>query len=896
MSLADDLQGTKRVVLKRPREGAAGAVEQIDREERALRRIAHPNIVRIVDAGRTADDAPFLATEFHEGASLERVIATHRRLPEAWARDALVQLLGALGAVHASGAVHGDVTPANCVCVGSRSLDGPPKICLVDFGSVRWLDEPPSALTRGTPTYMAPELAGGAPTVASDLYAVGTVAYEMLVGVPPFRASTTNEILWQHQSEPVRRLRESVPSLSPTIERVVLRALAKRPEDRFASAEAFASALQEESGGPQNAIEPALSEQRRDQDARAALLARVREHWIEGVLSRATDGVILVRQALALDGAASKDAPTSIVDAFDAGSGGMLVLGDAGHGKTTNLLRLARHLADRATDASGTIGAVPVVLTMSTWTSDDADLVAWMQRELVAKYLVSSRDAARLITDGGIIPLLDGLDDVPLRARAPCAVAIDAFHRAQPKRPLVVTCRTEEYAAFSQQLDFERTLKLEPLATEDVARQLRAASQTELALAIRGNHVLDDLARTPMLLHVMRLAFRDSFTFRGALDDPHEAVRQMFEAFVASALRGVPEALRVRHERALESVARLMSRAARTLFLLEDVQPTWLSEPGDRAAYAFASRGVVATLFCASIVPAVALSPLDNEGFHVTLAFAVRLALTSALVLTAVFGAMALRSPLVTGADATRRSRPVLRSIVAGAFSGAAIGAVMFAFEHHLVASVMGVETGLVGAAILGVSRRKCESARADIVTAERIGWSFRDLDPWAIAVLAAVSIGLYASARAIDSGRSATYLALATASIGVGVLGHRARNLTTRVTPNIGIWRTGRNAAVVGAMTFAATTILFGVSYGLAYGACVGLTVATVTALWLGGVDMVHHGVVRALLHRRGALGFDAVRVLDTVVDLGLMRRAGNGYMFMHAMLLRHMAGKGRS
>ena len=888
--LADDLAGSQRVALKQPRDGAAGAADHIDREERALRCIEHPNVVRIVDAGRTVGDAPFLATEFHEGPSLERVVAAHGRLPEAWVSAALVQLLDALGAVHASGAVHGDVTPSNCVCVGFRSLDDAPKICLVDFGSVRWLVEPPSALAHGTPLYMAPEQASGAATIASDLYAVGVVAYELLVGVPPFRASTTNEILWQHQNEPVRRLRERVPSLSPSLERVVLRALAKRPEDRFASAEAFASALQGERDGTGDAIEPAVADARRDQDTRAALLARVREHWVEGVLSHTTEGVILVRQALALDGTASS-APSSILDAFDSGSGAMLVLGEAGHGKTTNLLRLARHLADRATDSNGVMSAVPVVLTLSTWRADDADLVAWMQRELVTKYLVSARDALRLIEGGGVVPLLDGLDDVPLRAREPCAAAIEAFHRAHPKLPLVVTCRSDEYAAFPRRLDFERTLKLEPLAIDDVARQLRAASQTELVQAIRGNLVLDELARTPMLLHVMRLAFRDSFTFRGALEDPNEAVTQMFEAFVASALRDVPESLRAMHVHALESVARLMSGAARTLFLLEDVQPTWLSDRRDRALYAFASRGIAAMIFCASIVPAVAYSPLSNQGFHVTLAFALRLALTSTLVLGAVFGAIALRSPLVTGAEGSRRSWPVVRSIVAGAFSGAVIGAAMFAFEHHPVASVMGVETGLVGAAILGVGRRKCEPAHTDILTAERIGWSFRDLDPRAIAALAAVSVGLYAAARAIDDARSATYLAVATGAIGVGVLGHRARNLTTRVTPNIGIWRTGRNAAVVGAVTFAATTLLFALSYGLGYGACVGLTIATIIALWFGGVDVIQHVVVRALLHRRGRLRFDAVCVLDTLVDLGLMRRAGNGYMFMHAMLLRHMA-----
>ncbi len=136
--------------------------------------------------------------------------------------------------------------------------------------------------------------------------------------------------------------------------------------------------------------------------------------------------------------------------------------------------------------------------------------------------------------------------------------------------------------------------------------------------------------------------------------------------------------------------------------------------------------------------------------------------------------------------------------------------------------------------------------------------------------------------------------MSLATFAIGLGALGHRARSHGARVTPNVGIWRTARSAFSVGTATFVVTTLGFAVSYGLRYGACVGLTTATITALWFGGVDVLHHVVLRALLHLRGALALDAASVLDRLVEVGLMRRAGNGYMFMHAMLLRHLAKRG--
>ena len=395
-----------------------------------------------------------------------------------------------------------------------------------------------------------------------------------------------------------------------------------------------------------------------------------------------------------------------------------------------------------------------------------------------------------------------------------------------------------------------------------------------------------------MLLHVMRVAFRDSFTFRGALADQEQAVHELFDAFVAATVRRSPGELEEPLARAhLANVARLMTRTARTVLLIEDVQPSWLTEPRDRVLYAFASRGLVALLFCASIVLSVTFTPLANQGFHATPGFALRLAGAGTIALTAAFGLAALRSAAVTGAAPEARTWPVLRALAAGVVSGAVTGGLVFLSERHPLAFVMGMETGIVGAALLGLSRRKCAGTRSDVLTVERSGWSWRHIDPRSVAILFIVSAALYACAAVLDGHRSAAYIALATAVLGLGVLGHRSQDTATRITPNVGVWRTAQNALAVGGVAFAVTTLLFGLSYGLGYGACVGLTIGTVTALWLGGVDVIHHVVLRLVLHARGAFDLRIVRILDAAVDRGLLRRAGNGYMFMHAMLLRHMA-----
>ncbi len=862
---------------------------RIARESAALRRVVHPNIQRLLDSGTTSDGMPFLVTHFEAGETLERVIATHRRVPERWIRAMLTQLLAALDAVHSAGAAHGDVTPTNCVCVGFESVDVPCRLCLIDFGGARWLDGKLEAHTTGTSVYMAPELATGSPSIATDLYAVGIIAYEMLVGVPPFRASTNTEVHWQHAHEPVRLPRESDPQISPTLEAAVLRALEKDPAQRFGSATEFAAALDAAAEASEQQTEPHTRPERADQDERAILLQRVREQWIEGVLARTTDGVVLVRQRLTASPTdASLRGVTSIVEAYSASDGGLLILGDPGHGKTVNLLRLARHAADHATNAQGTIGKVPVVLTLSSWTVQDADLAVWIRRELASKYLLTTRSALRLIESDALLPMLDGLDDVRPTARDACVRAINTFRGQRASRRIVVSCRTDEYAATATKLGLKHAVVLESLASHDIAQQLEHSASSDLAHALQRNPLLGELSHTPMLLHVMRVAFRDSFRFRGALASEDDAVHQLFESFVSSALRKLATNERTHFEGTISAVARTLSRTSRILLLFEEVQPSWLGSDDERMLYAFVSRAAVALTFCLSIVPAVAFSPLSNHGFHVSTAFALRLAIVGTLGLGSVFGIRAARS--FRAPDTDRRPLGGVLTFMLGA---ALIGACMFATERNPIASVMGVEVGVVGGLLLGVSRRRRGTASGDVGTAERISWSLRNVRLQQVVVLFTIATAVFALASFLDGGRSAGYMAWAVIAIGIAILGHHSRNAATRVTPNVGIWDTARNATLVASAVFVVTTFSFGLSYGVPYGACVGVALATIGGLWFGGIDVMNHVILRWLLHRRGALPLDALRSLDAAVDLGLMRRTGNGYLFMHAMLLRHLEAK---
>ncbi len=208
-------------------------------EARALAKLDHPNIVRVLDFGET-EGVAYLVLELVTGGSLVQ------RLREPWTVDGVVRVLGPIAAaldyVHERQIVHGDVKPANILF----RADGTP--VLADFGIARDLAETMglgrSYEIEGAPSYMASEQAAGLQTVpASDQYSLACVAYALLCGRVPFDGNTPLAVLNAHIASPPPAPRSIQPSIPPSCERALLRGLAKNPRERFPTAEAFTAAL-----------------------------------------------------------------------------------------------------------------------------------------------------------------------------------------------------------------------------------------------------------------------------------------------------------------------------------------------------------------------------------------------------------------------------------------------------------------------------------------------------------------------------------------------------------------------------------------------------------------------------------------------------------------------------
>jgi serine/threonine protein kinase len=228
---------------------SADIVDRFQREARAAANLTHPNIVIVHDLGQTAEGELYIAMELVVGRSLKQVIKEDGPMEPDRAVQQLKAMCSALALAHRNGVIHRDLKPQNIMVSEDSEGNEVPKI--LDFGIAKTFEPDSTALTAtgtviGTPQYMSPEQAKGmAVDMRSDLYSLGIILYEMLVGKVPFDDNSIPAVLVKHLSEmpaPPRQLRAD---LSPALEAVVLRTLEKDPEKRYQSAEELSQGLEQ---------------------------------------------------------------------------------------------------------------------------------------------------------------------------------------------------------------------------------------------------------------------------------------------------------------------------------------------------------------------------------------------------------------------------------------------------------------------------------------------------------------------------------------------------------------------------------------------------------------------------------------------------------------------------
>lgn len=222
-------------------------LKRFEREAKSLAKLSHANIVGVIDYG-DFEGSPYLVMEYLPGGTLKQKLG--QPMPCREAARILLPIARALDFAHRKGMVHRDVKPSNILI----TADGDPM--LTDFGIAKLLEAQEgftltgTGVGIGTPEYMAPEQWTGQAGPSSDIYSLGVVFYEMLTGRKPYEADTPAAVLLKQASDPLPNPRNYVPDLPYQAEHVLLRALAKNPEDRFTSMGEFASVLDNLAGEP----------------------------------------------------------------------------------------------------------------------------------------------------------------------------------------------------------------------------------------------------------------------------------------------------------------------------------------------------------------------------------------------------------------------------------------------------------------------------------------------------------------------------------------------------------------------------------------------------------------------------------------------------------------------
>jgi eukaryotic-like serine/threonine-protein kinase len=254
--LARDLKHDRPVAMKvlRPEFAASIGGERFLKEIGIAAKMTHPHILPLFDSGQV-DGVLYYITPYVEGSSLRERLRLAGRLPIGDAVELARQVADALDHAHRKGVVHRDIKPENILLEEGKAV-------VADFGIARALSAAgaetltATGVTLGTPQYMSPEQGAGDPDVdgRADLYALGCVLFEMLTGRPPFTAPSSRAVIAQHLSHPPPSPMAERPEIPVWLDRLVLRLLAKDPDDRFDTAGTLTAELAVHSGSDFDAV------------------------------------------------------------------------------------------------------------------------------------------------------------------------------------------------------------------------------------------------------------------------------------------------------------------------------------------------------------------------------------------------------------------------------------------------------------------------------------------------------------------------------------------------------------------------------------------------------------------------------------------------------------------
>ncbi|NEO79407.1 NACHT domain-containing protein [Moorena sp. SIO4G3] len=646
---------------------------------------------------------------------------------------------------------------------------------------------------------------------------------------------------------------------------------------------------------------------------RQALLAKVKNYWIKGVLAKSLYHQVMIELGLeerpdAITNPLSEiieigdNSPqplaegTKLIDIFDQiGTGAtLLILGEPGSGKTTTLLELAGDLIARAEQDSNlrveqdTNQLIPVVFNLSSWAKKRQTIADWLVAELGNIYDVPKTIRKTLVKNQQLLPLLDGLDEVKAEYRDDCIVALNQFQQDYGAE-LVVCSRMKDYEALSNRLNFQSAVYIRLLSLEQICHYLDSvgADLTGLRTLIAEDKVLQELAQSPLMLNIMTLAYQGvAVEYLPKTDVIEERRKQLFNAYIEKMFKRRKtnqryEKVQVKHW--LIWLAKGMLSENKSIFLIEELQPSWLSTNKQRWVYIFLSRIIGGLCFVVFFCILRIIKPAKIKILPATLFSALIAGLNISLI-DKFFWSKHNKN---TSFEAFKNQElfHLLSSVIASEL--------VFAFFFKKLIKklwVIGLPFGIFFGILFGIRGIK-QNINRDIKNFEKLRWSWKNSLKWTIlgliiSLIFSLIIGLVFTEYSKENGQ---IIMMISGAIGYvfGGLHSVTIEIEKKLVPNQGIQYSLRNTVlggIIGGFIGFIASVFSQRDYYWTLGMSMG-------ALWYGGMDVIQHFSLRLILYHNNYIPWNYAHFLDYAADRIFLQKVGGGYIFINRMLMEHFA-----
>jgi DNA polymerase III delta prime subunit len=647
---------------------------------------------------------------------------------------------------------------------------------------------------------------------------------------------------------------------------------------------------------------------------RQALLRKVENYWIKGVLEHSIQARSPIRLNLdtrpdavvapwnvveqALDAQVYQlPSQTHLADLFnELGEGrSLLILGEPGAGKTTLMLTLVRDLVAQAMIDSDR--RIPVVFNLASWVSPQQSINDWLVTELTAKYQVPTSVGQRWLEQQHLLLFLDGLDEVHPSQQDNCVQAINQLYQAHSPE-IVVCCRIKVYMALHHRLTLQTAVCVRSLTFDQVNEYLHQFGDklSGLRALLEQDNTLRDLARNPLMLQIMTLAYQglpSADLLRQHSASAHYT--ELFDAYIDRMLQRREVKYPYSKQQFmtwLTWLAQQLARNSKALFLIEEMQPHWLRTAQQQLIYQIGLRLLFLGSWGSLHVGLLAglLDVPESTTFS-----------TGIAINAAGYGFMGGVIYGIAGGVGSRLIQlswlgRICNSLLLGIIFGVIFG---LTWQKVEVGIAYGLMYALVGAFIYGPIHR-------DIDPVETITWSWRKAAS-RLVIGAAVGVLLYVFTKDFvipnQDGAIPTLLFGLMGLVIAMIFGFSQGTEVEQYTlPNQGIWRSLKNTIILFLMIGSITGLLVGILQGLHLGLARGVAFGIVNGLIFGvlagligaqgsGIACIKHFTLRLLLWWYRYTPWNYARFLNEACDRIFLQQVGGGYVFVHRALMEHFA-----